>query len=75
MAPFSSTLFTPLPTFRNIPSIVTLVPPAIGPDFGNTEEMDGFTYVYWTLDCAVASEPDLFIIAVIGKVCCVAPTE
>ena len=61
-APFSSTAFTPLPTFRNIPPITTLVPPDIGPDFGNTEEMDGFTYVYWKLDCAVAMVPDLLIV-------------
>ena len=60
MAPFSSTFFTPLPTFRNVPSIVTLVPPAIGPDFGNTEEMDGFTNMYARLDCAAASEPDIY---------------
>ena len=68
MAPFSSTLFTPLPTFRDIPSMVTLVPPAIGPDFGNTEEMDGLTYVY----CAVATLPDL-IVTLIGTVCSIPP--
>ena len=63
-APFSSTPFTPLPTFRNIPPITTLVPPDIGPDFGNTEEMDGLTYVYWRLDCAVAMVLDLLIVII-----------
>ena len=48
--------------FRNIPPITALVPPDIGPDFGNTEEMDGITYVYWKLDCAVAMVPDLLIV-------------
>ena len=72
-APFSSTALTPLPTFRNIPPITTLVPPDIGPDFGNTEEMDGFTYVYWTLDCAVAMAPDIFMNTLIAKFCCVPP--
>ena len=72
-APFSSTPFTPLPTFRNIPPITTLVPPDIGPDFGNTKEMDGLTYVYWRLDCAVAMVPDLFMSTLNVTFCCIPP--
>ena len=55
---FSSTPFTPLPTFRNIPPITTLVPPDIGPDFGDTEltEEGSLTRTGgWGLDCAVIS--------------------
>ena len=68
-----STPFTPLPTFRNIPPITTLVPPDIGLDFGNTEEMDGLTYVYWRLDCAVAMVPDLFMSTQNVTFCCIPP--
>ena len=72
-APFSSTAFTPLLTFRNISPITTLVPPDIGPDFGNTEEMDGFTYVYWKLDCAVPMVSDIFARIMNEMFCCVPP--
>ena len=54
--------------------MVTLVPPAIGPDFGKTEEMDGLTYVYVRLDCAGASEPDTFMSISTG-ILCVPPEE
>ena len=54
--------------------MVTLVPPAIGPDFGNTEEMDGLTYVYVRLDCAGASEPEIFTI-ILTEMLCIPPEE